>query len=64
MHTELAAAQSLFYHKSACGFAMQLGAQYSTNFQLASVSDEHLLHQVYGSKVLDSGKRQVYYSGV
>ena len=63
MHTELSAAHSLFYHKSHVGWAMQLAPQFATNFDLPSVSDEYLLHQIYGMKVLDSGKRGVYFNG-
>lgn len=63
MHTELAAADALFYHKSHCGFGMQLAPQYETMFELKSVSQQYLLYQKYGMKVLDSGKRGVYYNG-
>lgn len=64
MHTELADVDSLFYHKSHVGMAMQLAPEYKTDFDLASVSDEFLLHQLYGVKVMDSGKRGVYLNGV
>lgn len=63
MHTELADNDALFYHKSAVGFARQLSPEYATNFELKSVSQEYLLHHLYGAKVLDSGKRQVYFNG-
>jgi N4-gp56 family major capsid protein len=63
MHTELAAAQTLFWHSTACGFARQLQPEYATDFQLASVSQEYLLHNLYGVKVLDAGVRQVYFNG-
>lgn len=63
MHTELAAAQALFYHSSHAGFAAQLNPEYKTDTDLKSVSDEFLLHQIYGVKVLDSGKRGVYFNG-
>jgi N4-gp56 family major capsid protein len=63
MHTELSAAHSLFYHKSHVGWAMQLNPEFATNFDLPSVSDEYLLHQIYGVKVLDSGKRGVFFNG-
>lgn len=63
MHTELSGAHSLFYHKSHVGYAFQMQPKYSTNFQLASISDEFLLRQLYGCKVMDSGKRGVFYNG-
>lgn len=63
MHTELTAAEVLFYHKSHVGMAMQLAPEYKTDFDLASVSDEFLLHQLYGVKVMDSGKRGVLFNG-
>lgn len=63
VHNALAAIDSLIYHKSAVGFARQLQPEFATQFQLASVSDEYLLHHLYGCKVLDSGKRQVYFNG-
>ena len=63
MHTELGVNDSLFYHKSSCAFARQLSTEYATNFELKSVSQEYLLHHLYGTKVLDAGVRQVYYNG-
>lgn len=63
MHNSLSAVDSIAYHKSHVGFALQLQPEFKTQFELASVSDEFLLHQIYGSKVLDSGKRGVYYNG-
>lgn len=63
MHNSLAAVDALFYHKSHVGMAMQLQPEYRTDFDLASVSDEFLLHQLYGVKAMDSGKRGVYFNG-
>jgi hypothetical protein len=63
MHTSLAGADSLFWHPSHVAFAMQLAPEYATNFDLKSVSQEYLLHEIYGAKVLDSGKRGVYFNG-
>jgi len=63
MHTGLSAADTLFWHQSAVGFARQMNPEYATDFQLASVSQEYLLHNLYGVKVLDAGKRQVYFNG-
>ena len=63
MHSTLADAQAIFYHKSHVGFAQQMQPEFKTAFDLASASDEFLLHTVYGAEVLDSGKRGVYYNG-
>ena len=63
MHTELAASETLFWHGSHVGFARQIQPEYATDFQLASVSQEYLLHNLYGTKVLDSGKRGVFFNG-
>lgn len=60
MHTELSGDEALAYHKSHVGFAMQLNPEFKTDFNLASVSDEYLLHQIYGTVVLDSGKRGIF----
>ena len=63
MHTELSAAETLFYHQSAVGFARQLSPEFKTDDNLSKVAVEYLLHQIYGSAVLDSGKRQVFFNG-
>ncbi len=63
MHTELSAADVLFYHKTHVGYARQIAPEYATDFQLASVSQEYLLHNLYGAKVLDLGKRGIYFNG-
>ena len=52
MHTELADDEVLAYHPSHVGIAMQLQPEFRTDFQLRSVSDEFLLHQIYGVKVM------------
>lgn len=63
MHTSLSAADTLAYHKSHAGMAMQLAPEYHTNFDVPKVADQYLLHQLYGVKVMDSGKRGVYING-
>lgn len=60
MHTGLADAEALYYHKSSVGFAQQIQPEYQTNYLLKSVAQEYLLHHLYGVKVLDSGKRNVF----
>lgn len=47
------------YHKSAVGFATQMMPTFETMSNLKGVKDEFLLWDLYGCKVLDSGKRQV-----
>ena len=63
MHTELAAVDSLFYHSSHVGYATQLNPEFKTDFDLKNVADEFLLHQLYGTRVLDLGKRGIYFNG-
>jgi N4-gp56 family major capsid protein len=63
MHTELSDADTLFWHRSACGFARQVNPEFKKDMNLKGVKDEYLLHTLYGVKVLDSGKRQVYFNG-
>lgn len=63
MHTQLAAAESLFYHKSHVGYASQLNAEFKKDQDLSKVADEYLLHSIYGATVLDTGKRGVFYNG-
>jgi N4-gp56 family major capsid protein len=62
IHTGLAADESIYWHKSAVGFAQQATPEYQTSFDLAKVSQEYLLHHLMGQKVLDSGKRQVLFN--
>jgi hypothetical protein len=62
MHTELVAAEFLAYHKSHAGYATQISPAFDTNKDLKNVSDEFLLHTLYGVKVLDSGKRGVWFN--
>lgn len=63
MHTSLAAVDSLFWHKSHVAYASQLEADFQTMKNLKGVKDEFLLHMLYGTKVLDAGKRGVYFNG-
>ena len=63
MHTELAVVDTIAYHKSHVGWASQMAPEFRQDFDLKSVSDEFLLHAVYGTKVLDGGVRGVYFNG-
>ena len=62
MHTELSAVDSLIYHKSHVGYARQMEPEFRQDFDLASASDEFLLHTIYGVETLDSGVRGVYFN--
>lgn len=62
MHTELAAVETLVYHKSHVAYASQIAPSFDTDKDLKNVSDEFLLHMLYGVKVLDSGKRGVLFN--
>ena len=62
MHNSLSAAEFLYFHKSAVGYAFQLQPQFERDRLLKGVKEEYLLHQIYGCKVLDSGKRQVWFN--
>lgn len=59
MHTELAAAEMIAYHKSAVGYAAQAEVKFERDRELRSLSDEFAISTKYGVKVLDTGKRQV-----
>lgn len=63
VHPSLAAADSLFYHKMAVGFGVQLAPSFETMLNLPGVKKQYLLHTIAGAKVLQSGKAQVYYNG-
>ena len=63
MHTELSAADTLFWHPSHVGYGTQLDPSFEEMKNLKGVKDEFLLHMIYGCKVLDSGKRGVYING-
>lgn len=52
MHTSLDSDEVIGYHKSHVGMAIQLAPEFRTNFDLPSVSDEYLLHWIYGVKVM------------
>jgi N4-gp56 family major capsid protein len=48
-----------FYHKSCVGYAFQQQPEFKRADDLPNVAEEMLLHQIYGCKILDSGKRGV-----
>lgn len=63
VHTELAAEETIFWHRSAVGYAMGLNPSFEQDRDLKSASTEYLLQNLYGVEVLDSGRRQVLING-
>jgi predicted outer membrane protein len=55
MTSTLAAA----YHKSHVAVAIQQAISYDTDKDLANLATRHSFDQIYGVKLLDSGKRGV-----
>jgi N4-gp56 family major capsid protein len=49
----------LCYHRSHVAFARQLGLRFENSRKLSEAATEYLMHQKYGLKTLDSGKRCV-----
>lgn len=52
-------AKNMFFHPSCQVFARQLAPRYQTQPDLANLSMRHSVDHLYGTKTLDSGKRQV-----
>ena len=52
--------QMLTYHPSALGYAFQQGIVYESESDLANLATRHSLSYLFGSKVLDAGKRVVH----
>jgi len=50
------------YHKSAVAYASQISAKFDTIRNVPLVADDYALSQLFGSIVLDSGKRQVLFN--
>lgn len=63
MHNELAAVETIMFHKSACGYAFSLNPTFERDRNLRQVASEYLLQNLYGVQVLDTGKRQVFFNG-
>lgn len=61
---ELADAETIFWHKSAAAFAVQLSPSFEKMMNLPGVKNQYLLHTVAGAKVLQAGKCNVFYNGV
>lgn len=63
IHSELTALETIMWHKGAVGYATQMQPNFETDRDLKSTSTEYLLQNLYGVKVLDTGKRQVFFNG-
>ena len=57
--TVVATDNSVLYHRESTAWGLQAGPQYKTQDDLANIGMRHSVHQLYGVKTLDSGKRQV-----
>lgn len=60
----LADAETLFWHKSAAAFAVQLQPSFEKMMNLPGIKNQYLLHTVAGSKVLQAGVCNVFLNGV
>lgn len=56
-------AETIFWHKSAAAVAVQLQPQFEKMMNLAGIKNQYLMHTVAGSKILMSGKANVFYNG-
>lgn len=52
-------AKSMFFHKTAIAFARQMAPRTLSQMDLENLSMRYSLDHIYGSKILDSGKRAV-----
>jgi len=59
MSNAVTADEVLFYHRTHCAFARQVGMTWESDRKLQNSSKEYLLETVYGLKMLDAGKRAV-----
>lgn len=59
---QLSGNEGVFFHKSAIAFARQLAPKFESDRIVRGLKDGYNLSQKYGVKVLDSGKRQVFYN--
>ena len=59
VHTGLTSDETLVWHPSAVGFAMQLAPRWQSDYDLKELGMRHSIDTLYGVEVLDSGKRQV-----
>ncbi len=59
VHSGLTANETLVWHKSAVGVAVQAGARVQSAYDLEELGTRYSIDTVYGMEVLDAGKRNV-----
>lgn len=59
VHNDVESLKSLMFHKTAVGFASQFGPRFQQESDLANLATRYSLDHLYGSKLLDTGKRCV-----
>lgn len=59
VHSSLAQ-EALMFHKSACGFALQMAPRVQRDYDLAQLGWRYSVDYLAGFEVLDSGKRNVH----
>lgn len=59
LSTEFGAAEMLTWHRTAVGYASQAATQFKRDDDLENIAEKLLMWNVYGTKRLDTGKRQV-----
>jgi N4-gp56 family major capsid protein len=59
VHNDVESLKSLLFHKSSVGYASQLAMRFKSESDLANLATRYSLDHLYGSKLLDSGKRCV-----
>ena len=59
VHSKLTANETLVWHPSAVGVAVQVGASYKAQYDLKELGTRHSINTIYGTLTLDGGKRNV-----
>lgn len=62
VHTEFDPGELVFWHKSAVGYASQMAPSFMEDDDLDNVAKKMLLFHVYGTQVLDAGRRNVLFN--
>lgn len=63
MHTSVTVLTTSFYHKTHVGYATQLNTRFDRDRNVKNVADTFVMSWLYGTQVLDSGKRGVILNG-
>lgn len=59
VHSSLASNETLVWHKSAVGVAVQAGARVQSEYDLKELGTRYSIDTIYGMEVLDAGKRNI-----